>query len=377
MSRSSRSSRSFRFVLGFLGVLALGSPDTLAAQVTGSAGAGMTFQHFGFSDGAAIGIESVQLITVPLAARVDLGGGFAVDVNSAWARGALARAGGDDITLAGVTDTRVSLGWSLPGDRFTVAVLGVVPSGATSFSAAEAQLAGVVAADLLPFRVSHWGSGGGAGGATTVIHTSGSWGFAGAASFLVPGSYEPVVDPEFEYRPGLHFSLQGALDRRVGASSTASLSLAYHHHAEDALDGENIFRPGDRVQALASMAFPVGTGGSAITYGGYLHRTQGTFLQDLDPRSSQGFILLGAGLRQPTSFGTLVPSTDLRLVRREDGVDQGWLLGAGASLEHRAGNVNLTPTLMGRVGSVRAREGVSTGVTGIEVGVRVGFGGGR
>jgi hypothetical protein len=377
VSRSSRSSRSFGLVLFFLGVLSLGSPDALVAQVTGSAGAGMTFQHFGFSDGATTGIESVQLITIPVAARVDLGGGFAVDVSSAWARGALARAGGEDVTLAGATDTRVSLGWSVPGDRVTVAVLGVVPSGATSFTAPEAELAGVVAADLLPFRVSHWGSGGGAGGATTLIHTAGPWGFAGAASFLVPGGYEPVVDPEFEYRPGIQFSLQGAMDRRVGPSSTASLSLAYHHHAEDAVDGENIFRPGNRFQALGSLAFPLGAERIALTYGGYLHRTQGTFLQDLDPRASQGFILLGAGLRQPTSFGTLVPSTDLRVVRREDGVNQGWLLGAGASLEHRAGAVNLTPTLMARVGSVRAREGVSTGVTGIELGMRVGFGGTR
>jgi hypothetical protein len=377
VSRSSRSSRSFAFVLSVLGVLSLGSPEALEAQVTGSAGAGVTLQHFGFSDGATTGIRSVQLITIPVAARVDLGGGFAVDVNSAWARGALAAAGGEDITLAGVTDTRVSLGWSVPGERVTVAVLGVVPSGATSFTAAEAQLAGVVAADLLPFRVSHWGSGGGAGGATTLIHTAGPWGFAGAASFLVPGGYEPVADPEFEYRPGPQFSVQGALDRRVGPSSRASLSLAYHHHAEDAVDGENIFRPGNRFQALASLAFPVGAEASAVTYGGYLHRTQGTFLQELDPRASQGFILMGAGLRQPTSFGMLVPSTDLRVVRREDGVDQGWLLGAGASLEHRAGDVNLTPTLMARVGSVRAREGVSTGVTGVEIGVRVGFGGGR
>jgi hypothetical protein len=348
-----------------------------AAQVTGSAGAGAHFQYFGFSDDAATGLSSVHLLTIPVAARADLGGGVAVDLTTAWASGSLERAGGESISLSGITDTRLRVGWTIPAGWLTVAAVGVAPTGAESFTPAEAELAGVVAADLLPFRVSHWGSGGGAGGAVSAVHSTGLWGFGGSASFLVPGTYEPVADPGFDYRPGAQVSLRGVVDRRVGPGARASLSLAYHHHGDDQVDRENLFRAGDRFQAVGSWAFPAGATGSAVVYGGYLHRAQGTFLQELGTRSSQGFILLGAGFRHPTSLGILVPSSDLRVVRREDGENQGWMLAVGSALERSSGDVQWAPTLMARVGSVRAREGVSTGVTGVEAGLRVAFGGSR
>jgi hypothetical protein len=352
-------------------------PAPALAQVAGSAGAGLHVQHFGFSDGAATGLRSVRLLTLPVAARVDVGGGVGVDLSSAWASGTLERAGGEQITLSGPTDTQLRVSWTVAGGWLTLAALGVVASGADGFSSAESEMAGVVAADLLPFRISHWGSGGGAGASFSAVHASGPWGFGGGAGYLVRGSFEPVSDPTFEYQPGNQLSLQGMVDRRVGAASRVSLSVSHYRHEDDAVDRQNLFRSGDRTQAVASWAFPAGLTGSGLVYGGYLHRAQGTFLQSTETRSSQGFLLLGGGLRQPTSFGTMVPSTDLRLVRREDGVSQGWLVGLGTSLERSDGGVDWAPSVVARLGSVEARQGVTTGVTGIEVGLRVGFGGGR
>jgi hypothetical protein len=372
-----RHSRSAASALVLAVLLALSPPPPLHGQVSGSVGAGAHFQHFGFSDADATGIRSVHLLTMPVAARIDLGRGVSMDVGSAWARAGMQRSRGPAVTLSGPTDTQLRLGWSTPGSGLHVTMIGVLPSGTASFSADEADLAGVVAADLLPFRVSHWGAGGGAGGALAMARTAGPWGVAGSAAFLVPGSFEPLDSPAFDYRPGAHVAVRAAVDRRVGAAARASLALSHHRHGDDAADRENLFRAGDRTQALASLAFPAGATGSAVVYGGYLHRDRGTFLLTDQERTSQGFILVGAGLRHPTALGTLVPSGDLRVVRRESGENQGWIMALGASLERRAGQVNWAPTLVGRLGNVQARTGVNTGVIGLEAGARVTFGGGR
>jgi hypothetical protein len=78
----------------------------------------------------------------------------------------------------------------------------------------------------------------------------------------------------------------------------------------------------------------------------------------------------------------LVPSTDLRLFRREDGIGQGYLYGLGLGIELplvRAADgtpaATLIPSVKGRLGNLMMAEDASTRVTGAELGIPIRFGG--
>ncbi len=363
-----------------LGGLILGPPGSAWAQ-TGpapfSAGAGAQFQYFDFSDSQAIGLESISLFSVPMSARIRLGGPVRVEASTTFARGELSRPGGQSVTLSGLTDSQLRLVSDLVDERVTVSAALSIPTGADGFSAEEAGLAGAIAADLLPFAISSWGAGGGVGGGISVFQPAGDFGLGFSAGYMVPGEFSPIDQSEFQYRPGATLNLQGIVDYTVGQAGRAALQVAYSRFQDDEIEGQNLYRSGDRIQARASYSFAAGTMGSGVVYGGYLHRSEGTFLDDLRARPSQGLFFAGGGVRQPWRGMTLVPSAELRVQRRDDGEDQGTLAGAGVELEVPAGGALLVPRLMVRGGSVLVREGVDSGVLGLEAGVSLRHGGSR
>ena len=63
-------------------------------------------------------------------------------------------------------------------------------------------LAGVVAAELLPFAVTNWGSGGSAGGDLALAFQGGGWGLGISGGYRAASEYEPYVGETFAYRPG-------------------------------------------------------------------------------------------------------------------------------------------------------------------------------
>jgi hypothetical protein len=351
-------------------------PSPLAAQGVASAGAGLHLQSFSFQDEDAVGFRSVRLLSLPLAARAELGSGLSLSMGSAWVQGRVERLDGSSTSLTGTTDLSVALGWSAPGGWAQLSVVGVAPSGTTGFTEAEIDVAGFLAADLFPFRVSNLGTGGGFGGGISLLHAAGPWGFAASTSYLASRSFEPVREPAFEYRPGNQFSGRVVVDRQVGRWARAALAVTLLHAAADEVEGGVFLQPGTRVQVVNSWAFPVGMEGSGLLYGGYLHR-EGARLPELgDTRSDQALLLLGAGLRQPTGLGVLVPTVDARLLRRDDGEGQGWMVGVGATLERSLGLWKVEPSVVARLGSVEVNQNAESGITGFEVGVRLRHGGG-
>lgn len=130
-------------------------------------GAGVALESYRFAEPAQAGIESLTLLSVPFGARAPLFGRATVEATGAWARGRLVRADGTDATIAGPTDTELRVRVPFGRDAATLHGVLVLPTGVERLGEAEAAVAGAIAADLLPFRISHWGAGGGAGlGAT-------------------------------------------------------------------------------------------------------------------------------------------------------------------------------------------------------------------
>jgi hypothetical protein len=382
--------RSHALTAGLLALAAV-LPAAAAAQESGwLAGAGTSYETYHFGDAQTAGIESLSLFVVPLAAQIPLGRVVSVGMNGSYARGTLADGTGGTHTLSGFTDSELTLNIPIERGGTTVTLTGmaILPTGKATQTPEEAIVAGAMAAELLPFSITNWGSGGGAALAASVAQRFGETGLGASVGYRATSEFEPLDGQSFGYRPGNELRVRLAADRTIGGSRKASLSLTMFRYGNDRFEGQNLFQSGTRLQALASYAFPVGYGNAAVLYAGGLHRSAGSLLTTLpgdgaDPDApSQTLLLFGGGARAPSRLGVLVPTADLRLFRREDGIGQGYLYGLGLGIEFplaRAADgtpaATLIPSVKGRLGNLKMAEDASTGVTGAEVGLTLRFGG--
>lgn len=340
------------------------------------AGAGATLETYRFRAPEEVGIETVSLVSVPFAARAALLGRTYLEVSTAFARGTLTRPDGRVSEIDGLTDTEVRIGVPLAGDALLLNGVVLLPTGVAGYSAEEADVAGAVAADLLPFRISGWGSGGGAGMGVTYVRPVAGFGVAMGATYVATREYEPLAgDEPFVYRPGSQLQARLLVDRSLGPAGKVTLQLRTQHQQEDRLAGANLYRAGNRYEAMGSYAFPLGDRTSGLLYAGGLHRRAGTALAEIAPEMpAQTLILAGAGLRFPLRGAVVLPSADLRLLRRADGVGQGYVGGAGTMLEVPVGSLTVVPTLRARFGRVLVRQDEESGFTGVDAGITVRFG---
>ncbi len=350
-------------------------PMAGGAQTTSEAGVGVVFQGYSYGDAAAIGAGDVTLLTVPLAFAARFGASTALDLRGAWASGNVTLADGSESRISGPTDLEVTLSRTFGRDAVVASLVGVIPTGSSTQTLEESAVAGAVAADLLPFRISNWGTGGGVGGSLAVARNVDGIGLGASVGYILAREYEPLADQATVFQPGNFLRVNAVVDRSFGGRSKVALRLGFQRFGDDGLDGVNLFRSGNRYEATASYAFPAGARSSAIVYGGVLHRDEGTYLTDPREAAAQDLLLAGGALRAPLGTGVLTPSVDLRLLRRTDGVGQGYLGGIGAGYElPLQGGATLIPTARIRRGSVEVREGLESAVTGYEAGLTVRFG---
>ena len=358
-----------------------------AAQM---AAAGELMQAYSFGDPAATGLESFRLITLPFGASVQLTDRIGVQASGAYAQGTAIGSDGAQASLSGLTDTDVGVSVALGPDRYVLTASASLPTGSSAYSTQESVVAGIVAAELLPFAITSWGTGGRVGGDLAVALQSGRWGVGLAGGYRMARSYEPLSDQVFSYRPGDQLGLRLAVDRDVSESSTLSLLAGFQRFGADQLGGTNLFQSGNRIEGILSYAFPVGVRSSALVYGGLYHRANGALLLATSVLSgatgspSQQLYTSGVQMRVPLGRrGTLLPEIEGRLFRSSDGVGQGWLSSAGAALDLIAfgrrsrGRVVLAPSARVRWGWVVVRDGVASGMTGWEAGLVARWEGGR
>ncbi len=362
--------------------LGMGS-HRLSAQVPPGTTVGVTstLETISLSDGDLTGVDGLSLFSVLFAGRTALSERVRLGISGGFARGALTRPDGSEATLAGLTDTRVTLTFPLVDEFVVFSLVGVLPTGNSEQNAEEAQVANVIAADLLPFRVSHWGAGGGIGANIGFARPLCDIGIAVGVGYVVGREYNPVLNDEFAYRPGDALTVSAGVDRAVGSEGKAALQLSFQRYNDDQLDGRNLYQAGNRLQVMGTYAFPAGTG-TGIAYGGLVHRGGGSLGEDpgvitVVGSPSQDLVLLGGGTRQAVGPGILVPDVSVRLFRRSDAVGQGYLGSLGIGYEFRSGRTTFVPNARAKWGSVDVQAGQSTAVTGFDVGLTVRFGGSR
>ncbi len=362
----------------------LAPPGT--AQVPGfQATVGGGVETYRFSQSEAVGVRSITLTTLPFQGRVSLGPRVAVRMAGAHASGRLVRGDGTSHSLTGVTDTELRVEGRFGRDRATLSGIVQLPTGKSGYTPGEAEVAGIVAADVLPFRITDWGSGGGAGLHASATHAVARFAVGGALGYMVSREFDALEGGNFTYRPGNQLLLRVAADHSVGQAGKLALQLSAWRYGTDELGGANLYRAGDRYQALLSYAFAAPGYSSAMIYGGFLRRGEGASLgsASLPPTgndaafASRTLFLAGARARVPAGGAVLIPTADLRVQRSGDGVGQGYTTTVGSSAEWPVGSALLLPTIRARFGRVISFQDARSGFSGIDIGLSARLGASR
>jgi hypothetical protein len=365
---------SSRLAALLAGVTLIFGPAGVAAQAVEFA-AGGVWQSFSFENEGDAGIETITLSTLPVGLSFRMGSATVLDLRGAWAAGSLQRASGESIDFSGLTDAEVSISHQLLGDAIVASLVGVIPVGAASQTATEAELSAALASELLPFRIGYWGAGGGIGANLGLARRFGGLGLGVSGGYMLTGEFEPVAGDPVVFRPGNMIRASLAADGNLGRNTRLSGRVGLQHFAEDQLGGANLFRPGTRIDGLASLGFPVGRISSGLLYGGFLLRAQGTYLAASGTAPSQDIVFAGGSMRAPLSVSSvLTPTAELRMVRRSDGLGQGFIGGIGTGLEFTTGVATFIPSAKIRVGTAQLVDERETGIQGFESTLTVRFG---
>lgn len=347
------------------------------AQAPGaSAGAGVEFQFFDFSDPQEASLSSVTLLTVPVGGQVALSDQLTVEAGGYYARGEVDRPGGRTSELSGLTDINVRASLKLADDRVTLTALGRLPTGEEGYTVRELDVLGVVASDLFPFRVSNWGTGGGLGFRASAGQELGSVSTAVSVGYFRSGEFDPLEEQLVSYRPGDNLQVQAAASAPVGPAGQLSFQAGYQWFADDQLQDTNVFEPGSRWNVRSRYSFPVGRRAAGYVYGAFHRRDRGVPIELFRPSASQDLVLAGGGLRLRVGGVRVRPTVDARLLRRGDGTSEGEAIRVGGEAEWRLEGVTLIPSLRGHLGSLTVREGTSSGFVGLDIGLTVRSGGG-
>jgi hypothetical protein len=372
MTSAHLSTSHLRRTLLAAGLVALGAHRASAQTIDAQGGIGVLFESYTFRAPVQVDLEKVSLLTVPFTARAALSRSLELGVNGAFASATRGRGGGQSTTISGPTDTDIHLSYRMAGDRIRLTATALAPTGKSKLTADEMEVAGLVAADLLPFAISNWGEGGGLGlSAAAAVPVTDETSVGLSAGYLVGRSYEPLSAATYAYRPGNQLQVRASADRSFGITAKASLQLAYLHLNQDQTAGANFYQAGDRLQVVGSVAFASGPQSTGVVYVGYLQRKLGQFTNVVDVTPAQNLVYAGAGFRQPMGRITLVPSLDARLLSGEQGIGHGRNISAGLSAELPAGGVALVPLLRARFGKLIIRTGRESTFTGFELGLSI------
>jgi hypothetical protein len=370
--------RRNRFLAAFLAALACAGASLSAHPAAAQAGwslpgslrlmaaTGLEYQRYTFSEPSVLGAHSISVYAIPLDAAVPLVGRSRLEFHGAYASGTLTRGDGTETTLSGLTDSQLRIALPVGNDRMgaTLQAVALLPTGRETLTNQEADLAGILASDLLSFPIVDWGSGGAVGLDLSGARAVGRGSIGLGASYLVARQYQPLS--EFHYRPGNQMRLQLAADQNVGPASKLTLALQYEHFDTDERDGTNLYRAGDRYQAMGSFAFAVGSASSVILYAGGIERGAGAALVDGVPvYPRQQLLLVGSGGRVRAGRVTLVPRVDFRRVNASGDLPDGYIPSAGGSVELPLGPVVLSAGARGQFGKVGSSDanGVSYSLT--------------
>ncbi|MHB1048981.1 MAG: hypothetical protein ACYC09_02790 [Bacteroidota bacterium] len=159
-------------------------------------------------------------------------------------------------TVQGIVDTRVSISYVFPGDKFWFIGGANFPTGKTALSATEIGLSKFISQTAFTFKVPTFGQGyGGNIGMAYATPITRRLVFGIGTSFFYRGSFEPIQltssSSSLDYDPGDEFSMNAGIDYTTYAKTARmSFDITATLFFDDKLSGEKIFRSGPRAMAF-------------------------------------------------------------------------------------------------------------------------------
>lgn len=159
-------------------------------------------------------------------------------------------------TVQGMVDTRVTVSYVFPGDKFWFIGGANFPTGKTALSSAEIGLSKFISQSAFTYKVPTFGQGyGGNVGIAYATPFTRRLVFGIGTSFFYRGSFEPIKltssSSSLEYDPGDEFSMNIGIDYTTYAKTARiSFDVTGTLFFDDKLSGEKIFRSGPRAMAF-------------------------------------------------------------------------------------------------------------------------------
>lgn len=295
---------------------------------------GVEYRAMSFDSGLSTQTKSVAVLSMPIGVvwnvsrrlSLDVGTRFASATREAWDSVASA-------TISGLTDTQARLVYQVAPDLLVLTVSANLPTGKSTITGEQLDVASAIAHDLIPYPVSSFGSGTSVTTGLAFAVPVGGWALGIGGSYRVSGTYQlftGVADTNASapFRPGAEIRARVGLDRVVGQGRVA-LGVTYSSFAVDELGDQQVLRPGKRWLSQASLSFPVGNVGFAL-YGWNLYRSAGAEVASGAATERQNLLVAGLGATILAGRRQIRPSFEYRRHWADDA--QGSLGPAGALL---------------------------------------------
>jgi hypothetical protein len=205
----------------------------------------------------------------------------------------------------------------------------------------------------------------------------------------------PIEEGQLSYQPGKQIRVRGTAETPVGDAGIVTVAFGIQRFTTDTYDGRNLFRPGSRSDLAASYAFAIGSRESAVVFGSLTRMTAGVsdvrahhldyqgFTPAVSDRPGRTITRGGGELRLARGRFTVTPGAEIRVLRRTDGVGQGWIgsFGGRGELTLVGGGfrrrIIAEPGVWFRTGHIVASDAVESGVSGWEASLTLRWEGGR
>lgn len=365
-----------RALLLACGALACAAPARAqsGARVMG----GVEFRAMSFDSGLTTETRTVSTVAFPIGMvwpvsrrlTLDVGTRFASATRESWD-------GAPSATISGLTDTQARLVYQVRPDMLVLTVSANLPTGKSTITGEQLDVAAAIAHDLIPYPVSSFGSGASVTTGLAFAVPFGGWALGVGGSYRVSGTYQlftNVADSNATqpFRPGGEVRMRVGLDRIVGQGRVA-LGVTYSSFAVDELGDLQVLRPGKRYITQASWSFPVGNIGLAA-YGWNLYRSAGAEVQTGVPTERQNLLAVGGGATILMGRTQLRPSVEYRRQWADDASGRFSPAGALASVGLRVlvplgERLALLPNARFDTGNVtNDATGTNIGVSGLNAG---------
>ena len=362
-----------------MAALVAATPGAIVAQ---SVTADVVHQSYSMQSAEAVRLESLASTALVFGASTHLIAGTSLSIGGAWAHAVMTVPGGASAAVQGPTDLDVTIRTEVKA--LAISLTALLPTGRVVQSTEEAALVGLLGADLLPITVPQWGTGGAVAADFGLEGSYSSHRLGVSAGYVLPGASEPLGS-ELSYRPGHQIRVRGFLDSAIGDASVLTIVLAAQHFDSDRYDSTNLFTPGLRLHGGLSFAHAFGARESLRGYAYVSHLEAGSAAWPFLPPPQLGSLLPGASPQPGRSLARVggemhaqrgdlafVPHVELRLLRREDGLGQGWMSSVGAKLQYRwlgdrfGQRLLVEPAAAFRPGRLTAAAGATSVVRGWE-----------